>query len=133
MRAKLLSGRAGVTRTSRRDPRAPMLESLAAEFALLAQRRARMTRQIDLLERQMRSASRCLAAVQGRMKVLNLEMARLDPDLRSPMPAIVAPAPIAVPATPPQSSQRRTQSALTPHALPRGLRPAPRALPFRPV
>ncbi len=133
MRAKLLSSRVGVTRTSRRDPRGPMLESLAAEFALLAQRRARMTRQIDLLDRQMRSATRSLEGAQSRMKILSLEMARLDPSLRPSSPAVVAPVAVAVPAAPLPSPQRRTQSMLTPHALPRGLRPAPRTLPFRPV
>ena len=46
MKPRLLSMRPSVTRTSRHDPRGAALESVAAEFALLAQRRARLARQL---------------------------------------------------------------------------------------
>lgn len=133
MRAKLLSSRASVSRTSRRDPRSPMLESLAAEFALLAQRRARMARQIDLLDRQIQAANTGLAAVQARMQSLTKEMAKAEPSIlirqaAAPLP----PPPPPPPEPPPLSANARPASSAMKPALPRGLRPLPRPLPFRP-
>lgn len=81
MRQKLLSGRPVVTRTSRFDPHGAKLESVAAEFALLAQRRARTARQIDMLARQLDAASGGLEVVQSRMVMLAQRMQQIDPDL----------------------------------------------------
>ena len=81
MRQKLLSGRPIVTRTSRFDPRGAKLESVAAEFALLAQRRARTARQVDLLARQLEAATAGLEGVQARMVMLAQRMQQIDPDL----------------------------------------------------
>jgi len=82
MRQRLLSTRAVVTRTSRSDARGAVLESVAAEFALLAQRRARMTRQIDLLQRQINAAAAGLNGVMARMTVLAQRIDAIDPGLR---------------------------------------------------
>jgi len=103
MRTKLLSTRAVVTRTSRGDPRGAVLESVAAEFALLAQRRARMTRQIDLLQRQLTAASCTLNGVLTRMAVLAQRMDTIDPDLRG---TLVLPEPPPPPPPPPQAPVR---------------------------
>jgi uncharacterized coiled-coil protein SlyX len=88
--------RPSVTRTSRNDPRGAALESVAAEFALLAQRRARLARQLDLLGRQLAAASVSLDAVHGRMALLAQRMDGIDPSLRAglaePPPPVVAPA-----------------------------------------
>jgi len=81
MRPKSLSLRKVITRGSQRDPRGVKLESVAAEFALLAQRRARMARQVDLLARQLTAATGSLAGVRSRMAVLAARMALVDPDL----------------------------------------------------
>ena len=91
----MLSARPTVTRTSRYDPHGAALESVAAEFALLAQRRARMARQLDLLGRQICAAQTSLDAVQSRMSMLALRMDGIDPSLRpvaEPQPAAAAPA-----------------------------------------
>jgi hypothetical protein len=81
MKQKLLSGRPVVTRTSRHDPRGAKLESVAAEFALLAQRRARIARQVDLLARQLDAATTGLDGVQSRMSLLAQRLHQIDPDL----------------------------------------------------
>jgi hypothetical protein len=81
MKKRPLSGRSVVTRTSRRDPRGAKLESIAAEFALMAQRRARIARQIDLLGRQLDAAAASLCGVQSRMGLLAQRMHQIDPDL----------------------------------------------------
>jgi hypothetical protein len=80
----MLSARPTVTRTSRHDPHGAALESVAAEFALLAQRRARTARQLDLLGRQLNAAQVSLDAVQARMAMLACRMDGIDPALRPP-------------------------------------------------
>ena len=82
MKPRLLSSRPCVTRTSRRDPRGAALESVAAEFALLAQRRARLARQLDLLGRQLDAATTSLDAVQSRMAQIAQRIDAMDPTLR---------------------------------------------------
>ncbi len=82
------------------------LEALASEFALLAQRRARLERQLALLGRQAEAAAANLSRVERRM-------AALGPRMR--LPAGDAPLPAALPGA-------------LPGALPRGL---PRGLPSR--
>jgi uncharacterized coiled-coil protein SlyX len=71
------------TRTTRNDPRQRRLESLSAEFALLAQRRARVTHQIDLLDEQRAAAATTFAKLQARMGWLVQRMDAIDPGLRA--------------------------------------------------
>jgi len=99
MKPRLLSMRPSVTRTSRHDPRGAALESVAAEFALLAQRRARLARQLDLLGRQLAAASVSIDAVHGRMALLAQRMDGIDPSLR-PHDAAPAAPPVAAPTAP---------------------------------
>lgn len=70
------------TRTARVDTRQRALESLAAEFALLAQRRARVVHQIELLDQQRDAAANGFAKLQSRMSWLAHKMDALDPELR---------------------------------------------------
>ncbi len=93
----MLSIRPSVTRTSRHDPRGAALESVAAEFALLAQRRARLARQLDSLGRQLAAASASLDAVQNLMMLLAQRMDGIDPGLRPVAPAAPAPLPPPLP------------------------------------
>jgi hypothetical protein len=87
MKLRLLSARPAVTRLNRRDARGGQLESVAAEFALLAQRRARLARQLDLLQRQLDAAAGSMSMVQARMGQLAQRMDQIDPGLR-PAPDI---------------------------------------------
>ncbi|MGK7867653.1 hypothetical protein [Falsiroseomonas sp. E2-1-a20] len=57
------------------------LEAVAAEFALLAQRRARLQRQLDLLGRQADAARGNLSRVESRLAALSGRMTL--PDLRA--------------------------------------------------
>jgi hypothetical protein len=89
------SARPPGTRTSRRGTRDRQLESLAAEFALLAQRRARVAHRIDLLDSQRAAASAALNNLQSRMAWLTRQIAALDPTLpplRELRPGLAAPA-----------------------------------------
>jgi hypothetical protein len=99
MTQRLISSRPAVTRLNRPFARGTKLESLAAEFALLAQRRARLAHQLDLLSRQRDAAGSSLYAVQARMAQLAQQMDQIDPGLRPPQatPEI---------APPPQDFQR---------------------------
>ena len=83
-----------VTRTSRRDPHGAHMESMATEFALLAQRRTRLARQVDLLTHRLAAANASLQQVHARMGVLAQHMDTIDPALR---PATLAQAPVARP------------------------------------
>ena len=142
MKPRLLSSRPAVTRTSRHDPRGVALESVAAEFALLAQRRSRLARQLDLLGRQLAAASTSMDAVQGRMAQLAQRIDGIDPDLRplnpAPPPA-PAPEPVRSIPRPPglarayQLAQQK-QADLRPQQVlvPRNLRPMSRRRPFLP-
>lgn len=76
------------TRLARHDTHEFRLEAVAAEFALNAQRRARLTRQIELLERQRAGAMSSLAQVEARMVVLQRRMRGAED-----APAVAAPAP----------------------------------------
>jgi hypothetical protein len=142
----LLSMRPSVTRTSRHDPRGAALESVAAEFALLAQRRARLARQLDSLGRQLAAASSSLDAVQNRMSLLAHRMDGIDPTLRPAavdLPAPAPPAPVRknIYGRPMPPSPAQFQPAPKPVAeaaparlpgLPRGMRPVLRRRPFLP-
>jgi len=75
------------TRLRRRNSGEVPLEALAAEFALLAQRRGRITRQIELLDRQRIAAAATLHQVEARLTALSRKM-------HAPAPE---PAPVAAP------------------------------------
>jgi hypothetical protein len=155
MRPRILSARPSVTRTSRNDPRGAALESVASEFALLAQRRARIARQLDLLGRQFNAAQSSLDAVHARMAWLASRIDGIDPSLRPVLdPAPPLPPTYAQPATypgptrgtPHQASQAASSAYATmapapkpphpaPHVLqvPRAKRQMPRRRPFPPA
>ncbi len=56
------------------------LEGAATEFALLAQRRARISRQLELLRRQKEAAESTLTQVMARMSALSQRIAMLTPE-----------------------------------------------------
>lgn len=78
-------------------PEATSLEQVAAEFALLAQRRARVARQINSLSGQIHAAERAHAAVEQRMQSLARRM------LMAEAPQAITPAPPPPPSSPPPS------------------------------
>jgi uncharacterized coiled-coil protein SlyX len=139
MKPRLLSARPSVTRTSRHDPRGVALESVAAEFALLAQRRARIARQLDLLGRQLAAAQSSLDAVQSRMAMLAQRMDGIDPTLRpalpAPPPAPDPPQRAAIPHLAGPALQGNGRVPATTQRVPplkMSLRQAPRRRPFLP-
>jgi hypothetical protein len=84
------------TRTARSDTRQRRIESFAAEFALLAQRRARLVHQMDLLDQQREAAANSFGKLQARMSWLVQRMDALDPELREgfePEPELAPPPP----------------------------------------
>lgn len=94
-----LRSRTPGTRAARSDPREHRLESLAAEFALLAQQRARTVHRFELLDQQREAAGESLARVQARLTWLARRIHALDPGLREPEPQCVVVPP---PPPPPQ-------------------------------
>lgn len=76
------------------------LEGAAAEFALLAQRRARVARQIELLSRQRDAAALTLTQVEARMRHLagNMRLDDLPPPARAPGAPEAVPQPASAPA-----------------------------------
>jgi hypothetical protein len=96
MRPRLII-RAPGTRAARVDTRQRRIESLAAEFALLAQRRARVVHQMDLLDQQREAAAIGFNKLQVRMAWLAQKMHALDPDLHE----TDTPAEVAAPPPPP--------------------------------
>ena len=97
------------TRVARADTRQRQLESLAAEFALLAQRRARVVHQLDLLDQQREAAANGFAKLQARLTWLVEQMDAIDPELRPPLEAPAPPAP-PPPPPPPQRLNRYVPS-----------------------
>ena len=91
------------------------LEGISAEFALLAQRRARLLRQIELLARQAEAAEGNLSRVARRMAWLS---ARMVADCGPPQAA--APEPPPPPPPPPAPRAARPAAAPAP-ARRRGL------------
>lgn len=79
MTARPLLARGPGTRLARRDTAAVRLETLGAEFALLAQRRARLSRQITLLDRQRDAALHDLSALERRLATLARRMTASQP------------------------------------------------------
>jgi uncharacterized coiled-coil protein SlyX len=96
--ARSMASRSPGTRTSRKDTRQRQIESLAAEFALLAQRRARQSHQVELLEQQLLAARRSFARLQRRLSWLVEQMDALDPSLRPGLEAPPEPIPPPAPA-----------------------------------
>jgi uncharacterized coiled-coil protein SlyX len=97
------------TRAIRADAGAGSMETLAAEFALLAQRRARIARQVDLLDRQLTAAEAGLNKVTDRMTCLASRMEAIDPALRA---ALAKPPP--PPPSPPPPKPSITRYRLAP-------------------
>jgi hypothetical protein len=83
MSTRPLLARGPGTRLARRDAPAQRLEALGAEFALLAQRRARVARQLTLLDTQRDAALHDLAALEHRMAQLARRMT-LGPVVEAP-------------------------------------------------
>jgi len=129
------ASRAPGTRAARADVRQRRLESLAAEFALLAQRRARVTHRVELLDQQRDAARASLDKLQARMAWLARHIDALDPGLREraamaaadpapppPVPARpfkVAPMPAAAPASPPAIGRQWLAARPAPNGRPR--------------
>jgi hypothetical protein len=98
----------------RKDGQKIRLESVAAEFALLAQRRARMVRQMALLETQHNAAQQSLAVIERRMAVLSQQMIAVEPALAPP---VVAPSMVAPPvAEPMAAASAKASTATRPYA-----------------
>ena len=79
-----LSNRSARSRAVRGNMGEPRLESLAAEFALLTQRRSRAIHQIEILDLQRTTAAVGFAKLQKRIAWLMQRMDMLTPDLRDP-------------------------------------------------
>jgi hypothetical protein len=87
----------------------PRLESLAAEFALLTQRRARAIHQLALLDQQRDAAATGFARLQQRIAWLVARMDDLNPELRDP--SVLEP-PEPAPPPPPPPAARKPANAL---------------------
>lgn len=74
------------TRPVRANMGQPRLESLAAEFALLVQRRSRAIHELDLLDRQRANAAAILLKLQSRISYIMAQMDAIGPDLRTSGP-----------------------------------------------
>ncbi|WP_419897207.1 hypothetical protein [Roseomonas sp. USHLN139] len=102
------------SRLVQRGARHLLLESAAAEYAMLAQRRSRLARQIELLDRQRAAAGAGFAQLSRRMAQLahrlSLPAEAVAPP---PLPAWAAAeagpdsAPLPAPATAPPAAPRR--------------------------
>lgn len=84
------ASRSARTRPVRGNLHQPRLESLAAEFALLTQRRARAIHQINLLDQQRAAAADGFHKLQTRIAWLMQRMDALNPELREPEAAAEA-------------------------------------------
>jgi hypothetical protein len=100
------TNRAPRSRVVRGNLHQPRLESLAAEFALLAQRRARSIHQIALLDQQRAAAYGGFVRLQHRIAWLLERMDAVNPELRAPLEAEPEPPP------PPPPPAPRPASAL---------------------
>jgi hypothetical protein len=92
------------TRLTRRGGGQAPLEALAAEFALLAQRRGRVTRQLELLDRQRIAAAATLRLVEARLTILSGKMHAPVVAVEMPLPE-----PAALPPPPPRFLPTREQ------------------------
>jgi hypothetical protein len=81
-----LANRATRQRPVRRGMGEPGLESLAAEFALLAQRRSRAIHQMKILEQQRAAAASGFAKLQKRIAWLIERIDHYGPALHEPAP-----------------------------------------------
>ncbi len=82
-----LSNRTARSRAVRGNTGQPRLESLAAEFALLAQRRSRAIQQIAILDQQRSAAAASFAKLEKRIAWLMQRMDEVNPTLRDPAAA----------------------------------------------
>jgi hypothetical protein len=114
--------RAPGTRVARSDPRQRQLESLAAEFALLAQRRSRAIHQLALLDQQRAAALGNLHEVAARMAWLLDHIDGLDPELRG---IETAADPEPQPRSPPPKFVARPYAKTGPVPAPAKPQPAP--------
>lgn len=87
------TNRAPRSRVVRGNLHQPRLESLAAEFALLTQRRARSIHQIALLDQQRHAAYAGFVRLQQRIAWLLECMDQVNPELRAPVEAEPEPPP----------------------------------------
>lgn len=87
-----LANRTPRTRAVRVNAGDPRLESLAAEFALLAQRRSRAVHQLEMLDQQRATAALAFAKLQKRINWLMEHMSALSADLAEP--AVPEPEPV---------------------------------------
>jgi hypothetical protein len=98
-----LANRSPRSRAVRTNMGQPKLESLAAEFALLAQRRSRAVHQLETLDQQRAAAAFTFAKLERRIAWLVRHMDELAPELRDPAvlaePEPEPPAPRAKPLT----------------------------------
>jgi hypothetical protein len=108
------------TRLTRRGGGQAPLEALAAEFALLAQRRGRVTRQIELLDRQRIAAAATLRLVETRLTTLSRKMhapvAEAEMAVPEP-PPLPPPPPRFLPTREPRFAPRAEPAAAPPPAL----------------
>jgi hypothetical protein len=79
-----LANRSARSRAVRTNMGQPKLESLAAEFALLAQRRSRAVHQLETLDQQRAAAACTFAKLERRIAWLVRHMDEIAPELRDP-------------------------------------------------
>ena len=79
-----LANRTPRTRAVRSNMGQPRLESMAAEFALLAQRRSRAVHQLETLDQQRAAAAFSFAKLERRIAWLVRHMDMIAPELRDP-------------------------------------------------
>jgi hypothetical protein len=79
-----LANRTPRTRAVRSNIGQPRLESLAAEFALLAQRRSRAVHQLETLDQQRAAAAFSFVKLERRIAWLVRHMDIIAPELRDP-------------------------------------------------
>ena len=110
-----LSNRSVRSRAVRGTMGEPRLENLAAEFALLTQRRSRAIHQMAILDQQRAAAAAGFAKLQKRIAWLMQRMDALTPDLRDPAatgPGAAAPAASGMPIAQPTALSAQAASAL---------------------
>jgi len=88
-----LANRTPRTRAVRGNMGEPRLESLAAEFALLAQRRSRAIHQMEILDHQRTAAAAAFAKMQKRIAWLLERMEAFTPELHAAVASVAAPEP----------------------------------------
>ena len=112
-----LANRTPRTRAVRINMGTPRLESLAAEFALLTQRRSRAVHQLETLDQQRAAAAFSFAKLERRIAWLVRHMDMLAPELRDP-DILAAPEPEPPPPPPrTKGATRAGKPAMPAHAV----------------